>query len=47
MLYEVITDPQVKKVQEAFYDPFEYLWLRHRGGALKTDFPRALRNNFV
>jgi len=35
-------DPQVKKVQEAFYDPFEYLWLRHRGGALKTDFPRAL-----
>ncbi len=35
-------DPQVKKVQEAFYDPFEYLWLRHRGGALKTEFPRAL-----
>ncbi len=35
-------DAQVKKVQEAFYDPFEYLWLRHRGGALKTEFPNAL-----
>ena len=31
-------DPDVKKVQAAFYDPFEYLYLRHRGGALKTDF---------
>jgi Fe-S oxidoreductase len=35
-------DPDVKKVQEAFYDPFEYLWLRHKGGALKTDFPSAM-----
>ena len=35
-------DEQVKKVQAAFYDPFEYLWLRHKGGALKTDFPNAM-----
>jgi glycerol-3-phosphate dehydrogenase subunit C len=35
-------DEDVKKVQKAFYDPFEYLWLRHRGGALKTDFPKAM-----
>jgi glycerol-3-phosphate dehydrogenase subunit C len=35
-------DEQVKKVQAAFYDPFEYLWLRHKGGALKTEFPQAM-----
>ncbi|MCB1731320.1 MAG: Fe-S oxidoreductase [Halieaceae bacterium] len=35
-------DEQVKKVQAAFYDPFEYLWLRHKGGALKTEFPNAM-----
>jgi len=35
-------DPEVKKVQAAFYDPFEYLWLRHKGGALKTDFKHSL-----
>ena len=35
-------DPDVSKVQKAFFDPFEYLWLRHKGGALKTDFPSAL-----
>jgi Fe-S oxidoreductase len=35
-------DANVKKVQAAFFDPFEYLWLRHRGGALKTEFPNAL-----
>jgi Fe-S oxidoreductase len=35
-------DPDVLKVQKAFFDPFEYLWLRHRGNALKTDFPNAL-----
>ena len=34
-------DTDVRKVQAAFY-PFEYLWLRHRGGALKTEFPQAL-----
>jgi Fe-S oxidoreductase len=35
-------DPDVMKVKEAFFDPFEYLWLRHKSGALKTDFPYAL-----
>jgi glycerol-3-phosphate dehydrogenase subunit C len=35
-------DEAVKKVQAAFYDPFEYLWLRHKGGALNTDFSQAL-----
>ena len=35
-------DEDVKKVQAAFFDPFEYLWLRHREGGLKTDFPNAL-----
>ena len=36
------SDPDVKKVQAAFFDPFEYLWLRHREGGLKTEFPNAL-----
>ena len=35
-------DADVRKVQAAFYDPFEYLWLRHKGGALKTEFPNAM-----
>ena len=35
-------DPDVLKVQKAFYDPFEYLWLRHKGGELNTQFPNAL-----
>ena len=35
-------DPDVKKVQAAFFDPFEYLWLRHKEGGLKTEFPNAL-----
>ena len=35
-------DPDVRKVQAAFFDPFEYLWLRHKKGALKTEFPNAL-----
>ncbi len=35
-------DADVKKVQEAFYDPFEYLYLRHREGELKTDFKLGL-----
>jgi Fe-S oxidoreductase len=35
-------DEDVAKVQRAFFDPFEYLWLRHRGGALKTEFPNSL-----
>ena len=35
-------DPLVKKVQEATFDPFEYLWLRHKAGKLRTDFKRNL-----
>ncbi len=35
-------DPQVKKVQQAFYDPFEYLMLRHKEGKLNTNFSTAL-----
>ncbi|HTY98797.1 MAG TPA: heterodisulfide reductase-related iron-sulfur binding cluster, partial [Rhodocyclaceae bacterium] len=31
-------DPDVMKVKAAFFDPFEYLMLRHREGRLKTDF---------
>ncbi|HEX19469.1 MAG TPA: Fe-S oxidoreductase [Acidiferrobacteraceae bacterium] len=35
-------DADVKKVAGAFYDPFEYLMLRHKEGTLKTDFKNAL-----
>ena len=35
-------DPDVQKVKEAFFDPFEYLMLRHRGDKLRTDFVRSL-----
>ncbi|MCB1647392.1 MAG: hypothetical protein KDI36_18160, partial [Pseudomonadales bacterium] len=35
-------DPDVLKVQKAFFDPFEYLALRHKGGELKTDFSESL-----
>jgi glycerol-3-phosphate dehydrogenase subunit C len=35
-------DQAVKKVQAAFFDPFEYLWLRHKAGALNTEFPNAM-----
>lgn len=31
-------DAQVKKVQRAMFDPFDYLWQRHKAGALRTDF---------
>jgi Fe-S oxidoreductase len=31
-------DTQVTKVQNAMFDPFEYLMLRHKEGLLKTDF---------
>ncbi|MBV1879746.1 MAG: hypothetical protein KUG79_19040 [Pseudomonadales bacterium] len=37
-------DEQVRKVQQAFFDPFEYLFLRHKAGLLKTDFNVALGN---
>ena len=35
-------DPDVQKVKNAFYDPFEYLMLRHKEGRLKTDFKQGL-----
>ncbi|MBF0447860.1 MAG: Fe-S oxidoreductase [Magnetococcales bacterium] len=35
-------DPDVRKVAEAFFDPFEYLMLRHKGGKLNTDFKTGL-----
>jgi Fe-S oxidoreductase len=31
-------DPDVLKVRDAMFDPFEYLMLRHRAGHLKTEF---------
>jgi Fe-S oxidoreductase len=35
-------DPDVIKVSQAIYDPFEYLMLRHKEDALKTEFPKPL-----
>jgi Fe-S oxidoreductase len=35
-------DPEVLKVRDAMYDPFEYLMLRHRDGKLKTEFRNPL-----
>ena len=35
-------DPEVAQVKKAFFDPFEYLMLRHRAGALNTDFKQPL-----
>jgi Fe-S oxidoreductase len=35
-------DPDVAKVRDAMYDPFEYLMLRHKYGKLKTDFAKPL-----
>jgi Fe-S oxidoreductase len=35
-------DPEVIKVRDAMYDPFEYLMLRHRDGKLNTDFKNSL-----
>jgi glycerol-3-phosphate dehydrogenase subunit C len=35
-------DPDVQKVKAAFYDPFEYLMLRHKEGKLKTEFKQPL-----
>ena len=35
-------DSQVRKVQAAMFDPFEYLWARYKGGQLRTDFAKAL-----
>ena len=35
-------DAKVRAVAEAFFDPFEYLMLRHRAGKLKVDFKEEL-----
>jgi len=35
-------DPEVAKVKKAFFDPFEYLMLRHKDQLLNTNFPRPL-----
>ena len=35
-------DADVKKVQEAIFDPFEYLCLRHKAGKFRTDFKHSL-----
>jgi Fe-S oxidoreductase len=35
-------DERVRRVAEAFYDPFEYLMMRHREGKLRTDFKTSL-----
>ena len=35
-------DPDVRKVRDAIYDPFEDLMLRHKDGKLKTDFAKSL-----
>ena len=35
-------DPEVLKVKNAFFDPFEYLMLRHKEGRLKIDFKQGL-----
>ncbi|MBY6185347.1 Fe-S oxidoreductase [Marinobacter hydrocarbonoclasticus] len=35
-------DEDVALVQRAFFDPFEYLWLRHKSGQFNTDFVQPL-----
>lgn len=35
-------DEDVLKVQKAFYDPFEYLFLRHKEGEFNTEFKHSL-----
>jgi len=35
-------DPDVARVRDHIFDPFEYLALRHKAGALRTDFKRPL-----
>jgi len=37
-------DPDVSKVRDAMFDPFEYLMLRHKDGKLKTEFRNPLGN---
>lgn len=35
-------DAQVQRVKAAMFDPFEYLWLRHKAGLLRTEFKARL-----
>jgi len=35
-------DADLKAIQDAMFDPFEYLVLRHKDGLLKKEFPTAL-----
>lgn len=35
-------DKDVQRVAAAMFDPFEYLWLRHKQGLLRTDFKTTL-----
>ena len=35
-------DPEVLKVRDAMYDPFEYLMLRHKDGKFDTEFASSL-----
>ena len=35
-------DEMVIRVRNAFFDPFEYLMLRHKAGLLKTDFKNSI-----
>jgi glycerol-3-phosphate dehydrogenase subunit C len=35
-------EPDVRKVRDAMFDPFEYLWARYKAGLMRTDFKRKL-----
>jgi len=35
-------DNDVQRIAAAMFDPFEYLWLRHKGSLLRTDFKSSL-----
>ena len=35
-------DARVQRIKRAFFDPFEYLMLRHKAGLLKQDFQQSL-----
>lgn len=39
-------DPDVGRVRDAMFDPFEYLMLRHKDGLLKTEFSQPLGKVF-
>jgi Fe-S oxidoreductase len=39
-------DPDVLKVRDAMFDPFEYLMLRHKAGRLNTEFRNPLGKVF-